>query len=589
MSLSTRIPKGAVASVTHNGPRANNEDRELIVTFPEDLRLPILAVLAVADGAGGGDAGEVASQIAIQRLQERVNQFIYVELQDAHENMSRERLQQVISHLLSDTIDQLHREIRESAKNRSATTLTTVFVCDGYLVSAHVGDSRLYVGSRSGLAQLSLDQRTPDSGAPLSLGSARIDPQTDVQPIYRDSIVMVCTDGVSDVLNEEDMTDILTAQDSLNDGANALISNALERGTQDNCTVAMAVYGDYQRALPARRRARRTAPLPGSLPGIEGEPAPDMSRKIHYSDPEPPPPRGRGMLRWIPVAILGAMMIVASGIAWLLYDPSEGTQLAATEEIAAEPAPDSEPSEAELHLEALMRQFADQDTRVFELEAQIKAAQEAGDAETQALETSLERLLGEQAMTQKELSSTQESLRQAKEKDVQEIAEIHDFVDSLEEEERRKLEDQQKRVESEKQAKRAVDIENSALSFEHQHRRRDQPTPKHFNTSMFLRLPGRSTGENLWLVVGRETGGRLEVVRARRIVIEKNKDDYLVFGEKGWKQYRTKLQDGTWSFFLLTPFGYEKINRPREGNTVTIHYDFLMDLPHKTLTYEDPN
>ncbi len=151
MRLSTEIPNGAIASVTHSGKRANNEDRELIVTFPEQLQFPVRAFLAVADGAGGGEAGETASQLAMQWLQERVNHFIYAELMTYNE-LTDEELAEIIGNLLKETIDRLHEKIQGTAEMRSATTLTAALLCDGYFVSAHVGDSRLYLGTRSGIA-----------------------------------------------------------------------------------------------------------------------------------------------------------------------------------------------------------------------------------------------------------------------------------------------------------------------------------------------------------------------------------------------------------------------------------------------------
>ena len=271
MSIVSRIQNGEIASLTDNGPRSNNEDREWVYAFQEGPEFPLRAVMAVADGAGQGDAGEVASQIAIQRLQQGVNRLVYEELGGRLLTMSREQLADALEEMLDGSMDALHQEILGMAGTRSATTLTVVFLCQGFFVFGHVGDSRLYLATRSGLSQLTTDQKTPDTGAVMALGSARMQPQIETHGLYGDALVILCSDGVSDVLDERGLLRELSRHANGAQAATGLVEAAKRLGTRDNCTVALGVNGEYKAALPPVTAAP-VAAVPATAGGLSQVP-----------------------------------------------------------------------------------------------------------------------------------------------------------------------------------------------------------------------------------------------------------------------------------------------------------------------------
>lgn len=611
MRLSTRIPNGAIASVTHSGKRDSNEDRELIVTFPEHLQFPVRAFLAVADGAGGGEAGEAASQLAMQWLQERVNQFVYADLVKFGE-ISQEQLAEVICDLLKDAIDALHDKIKDAMEMRSATTLTAAFLCDGYFVSAHAGDSRLYVGTRSGFAQLTADQKSEDAGAPYALGSVRVEPDIELHKLYGDdSLLILCTDGVSNVLSEAEMVEILASETDVSEGASALVAEAVERGARDNCTVAMALQGEYSRALPVRGRSRPAAPTPRvtvatparSIDDFEFDPKPSME-PISYADdavlsPPSEPPRP-GPPRWVPVMLLAAMAVCAAGIASVM--PSEWWQVLwpasrDAQEAQVAVGPDVEELKAIVDkLESLVSSLAkernDQQDVISELQAESEAR--AGDrAEAERVRRLLAEALESQNETDRKLDEANNALRgrrgelsRTRQQDMQVAEQTHSEPDQQAAE--ALLARQQSDTVEQQEAERA-ERARSALPFEAHHAKRQRPSSSSlFNTSLYLRVKGLKSGQTYYLIVGEDLGGRLEVLRVASYVY-KNKTDFSAFGRFGFTNYSDRLFGRAWVFFFLTINGYERIGRPKKGDAVSIHYDFLMSLDHQVLRYELPS
>lgn len=302
----------------------------------------------------------------------------------------------------------------------------------------------------------------------------------------------------------------------------------------------------------------------------------------------------RGGVRSVLILLLCAMTLCAAGIAWLLYEtpaPQVATEtdvpVASTEATPVAPSkPMADPLSSEIG--ALNRQFEKQAERVRELEAELEAARASGDEETGALRDRLARLVADQGQSREELQVTQAELEEARRSRAQKIEEVETLVATREAEARGRQEEERRRRELEEQARRAEEIERSAVGFGHAHPKKQPTTGGRFNTSMLLRLPTLAPGDSYWAIVGRTSDQQLEIASVQQLTIEEGVADYPVFPRKGRRDYRDKLQDDTWNFFLLTPYGYEKIGRPREGDSVSIHYDFLISLAHVPLTHEDP-
>ena len=233
--------------------REQNED-SLVVSPP---------LFVVADGMGGHEAGEVASEIAVEAIQE-----VAPEHPDARE--------------LGKAVEVANRAIIDAAlagKGRPGmgTTCTAVMLEESKLVIAQVGDSRAYLMHGGDLTQLTRDhslmanmieagQITPEearyhpnrSVITRALGN---DPATtpDLYEINAEAgdRVLVCSDGLTSMLEDNQISDILARQSDPQKCADALVNAAIDAGGADNVTVIVAdVEGGLARAR--RRMARRT-------------------------------------------------------------------------------------------------------------------------------------------------------------------------------------------------------------------------------------------------------------------------------------------------------------------------------------------
>jgi serine/threonine protein phosphatase PrpC len=236
------------ASITDVGrQRQSNED-----AFFE--RAPLFAV---ADGMGGARAGEVASRMAVEEL---------ASLDDSG-TRAEERLREVAR--------TANRRIYDMAQSDSehagmGTTFTAVLVSGREVAVGHVGDSRLYRLREGGFERLTDDHSLVEElvrQGKLSPEEAEVHPQRsiitralgpekDVQvdtftDIARDGdVYLLCSDGLSGMVSEEQIAQILTASRSLEDAAQALIDAANTAGGKDNITAVLFRVGEAEGAEP---------------------------------------------------------------------------------------------------------------------------------------------------------------------------------------------------------------------------------------------------------------------------------------------------------------------------------------------------
>jgi PPM family protein phosphatase len=230
MSLSLRT-----AAVSDRGKvRENNED-----ALHAGRRL-----IAVADGVGGGPAGEVASGIVVGALAEL----------DADQP----------ARALADALEVANRRLREAVEENEAlagmgTTLTAMLTVGDQLKLAHIGDSRAYLFREGVLTQLTRDdtfvQGLVDEGM-ISAEEARSHPQrslvtqamhgSTMAPTYQTVTprsgdrFLLCSDGLSDYVAHDAIARAMGAHDRLEDCARELVDLALAVGAPDNVTVVVA-------------------------------------------------------------------------------------------------------------------------------------------------------------------------------------------------------------------------------------------------------------------------------------------------------------------------------------------------------------
>ena len=245
----------AVSALTHEGlVREHNEDSMVVgpwttcatVTHtPGTLFFPLgdPLVVAVADGLGGHAGGEVASTVVAQELS-RGGQSL------RDEDSARELLEWCNKAVYDVAA-------REPSYAGMGTTVAGVVVNEASVLVFNLGDSRVYAFDDNGLTQLSVDDNPPlapgqrhTSVLTQTVGGHQnrhaIDPHLSVQSRVPSCRYLICTDGLSDVVDEDVIVSVLE-QHSGGQAAYELWRAAIDAGGPDNITVAMVDFEDDDR------------------------------------------------------------------------------------------------------------------------------------------------------------------------------------------------------------------------------------------------------------------------------------------------------------------------------------------------------
>lgn len=266
---STEKVAASFGGASHVGKvRANNEDHFAIVhrlrsqhfeltNLPRE-NLPAFRqeayLLIVADGIGGAAAGELASRFAMEaawELSAQASSWV-MKLHGLSDQQIRERIE---AYAL-----RMHESLLQAARDKPelagmGTTWTSAYVTGWDCILAHIGDSRAYL-FRAGevirltrdhtLAQLLVDEGMKrEQAAPFrhvvmnSLGGSSGDVIPDVDHVMLQSgdRLMLCTDGLSDLVTSPEIATILRTVPNPQDACDKLIESALDRGGKDNVTV----------------------------------------------------------------------------------------------------------------------------------------------------------------------------------------------------------------------------------------------------------------------------------------------------------------------------------------------------------------
>lgn len=248
--------------------REHNEDAFLIGSIVENKEEVYLEIsleswfvknygllVAVADGMGGHNAGEVASGLALNLL---ARQF----LSSPGGTMQKEEIKES----LRNSIISAHNAILDISKGNSdyygmgTTIVGAYFTGDGFYVY-HVGDSRLYRLRNGGLRQLTKDhslvQSLIDIGQiaieesynhpqknviinSLGGGDDKCEPEvTDNYTAFEGDIFLICSDGLSDMVDEDIIERVLNSEILLREKVDYLINTANDRGGKDNITTVI--------------------------------------------------------------------------------------------------------------------------------------------------------------------------------------------------------------------------------------------------------------------------------------------------------------------------------------------------------------
>ncbi|MFZ1994661.1 MAG: Stp1/IreP family PP2C-type Ser/Thr phosphatase [Solirubrobacteraceae bacterium] len=228
--------------------RRDNEDNAFV-------RAPLFVV---ADGMGGAQAGEVASKLAVEEFHTAL----------ADQGSAEQRL--------TDRIRAANRRIYDLSRTEHehagmGTTLTAVYLDDDHLAVAHVGDSRAYSFRGGELTRLTQDHSLVEElvrQGKLTEEQAAEHPQRSIitralgiegdvevdtwsYPMRAGDVVLLCSDGLTSMISEEQIVRILGGQQSLGRAADQLIGAANDAGGRDNITVVLFRLEDTDSAQPA--------------------------------------------------------------------------------------------------------------------------------------------------------------------------------------------------------------------------------------------------------------------------------------------------------------------------------------------------
>jgi len=309
--------------------RSSNED-SLLLSPP---------FFAVADGMGGAKAGEVASKIATEAFGLGTDDDVPPE----------RRLESIARHA-NQRIYELASE--DESRRGMGTTLTAAMVAGDEVSIGHVGDSRAYRLRDGTLEQLTKDhslvaelertgQISPEAAEhhpQRSIITRALGPEPDVDvDTYTVSgregdVYLLCSDGLTGMISDEEVASIMRSCESLKKCAEALVRAANQSGGKDNITVVLfrlaakdgadedeAEEPPPDETLAGQVSATKVQEAAGSGPSRVEAPAPQQTRARAVPRPPAPAPRPprRPPLRRVIAAVVGIALV--AGVVVGLY------------------------------------------------------------------------------------------------------------------------------------------------------------------------------------------------------------------------------------------------------------------------------
>lgn len=239
-----KVKAGRAFGISHVGARNNNEDSFLIMELPDAY------LLAVADGLGGHNAGEVASRMAVETLRE-------VFSGEYQKGMSDDEVRE----LLKKTHRLAHNRIKENAvgeREGMGTTLVSALVRGGKAIIANTGDSRAYLIRDGRIVERTKDhslvQEMVDRGE-ITPEEAKRHPLKNIitkalgidfgvdtyeWELGQGDVLLLSSDGLHDYVDEERIVEIASTGKTAEEIATKLVGEALPV-TKDNVTVVVLV------------------------------------------------------------------------------------------------------------------------------------------------------------------------------------------------------------------------------------------------------------------------------------------------------------------------------------------------------------
>jgi protein phosphatase len=284
----------------------------------EDSYYAKAPLFAVADGMGGAQAGEVASRIAAGAF----------ERGPRNDDASAEGQLEEIAQQANRKIHRLAQE--DSSRAGMGTTLTAALVRNDEVAFGHVGDSRAYLLRGGQLKRLTKDhslveelrrqgrltEEEAEEHPQRSIITRALGPEPSVNvdtmtfPARDGDVFLICSDGLTTMVSDDEIRDILVNSKSLRSAVNRLVEAANRGGGRDNITaVAFRLAdADAKESEEGATLISRTA----ESAGLTRERMRGATDRLRGQGTMPTPPRRRRALRWAAGLLVIAAVVLAA-------------------------------------------------------------------------------------------------------------------------------------------------------------------------------------------------------------------------------------------------------------------------------------
>ena len=300
----------------------------------EDAYFARSPVFVVADGMGGAQAGEVASRIAVEAFERGLG------------DVGESSAEQLLAERVLEANARIH-EMSQESQDRAGmgTTITAAHVGDHDIAVAHVGDSRAYRLRDGALDRLTEDHslveemrrrgqltaQEADEHPQRSIITRALGPESDVLvDTYSwrgeaGDVYLLCSDGLTSMMPETRIAEIVRGASSLRDAGRRLIAAANDAGGRDNITVVLFELEEVDEPEPAREQPTQVGiaavpPTAHSAVAVAPSPRADetptaSSRRLRPSAPTAPrEPKRRFGRRLMALFLVVALVVVPLGI-----------------------------------------------------------------------------------------------------------------------------------------------------------------------------------------------------------------------------------------------------------------------------------
>jgi protein phosphatase len=242
-----------MAGISDTGMRRDNNEDNILVDDKHYLAM-------VADGMGGHNAGEVASELAIKVASQFLLAGLRIEGNDNDAFVTADPLRT----LMNKSIQLANHRILEAQKSDEehrgmGTTIVSLLFCKNWFVIGNVGDSRCYRYRDKSMTQMTVDhswvqgmidkgslkekeaRKHPQRGLLLqAMGNREIEPSFVTGIPLPGDVYLLCSDGLTEAVNDKTIEFVLSQNGSPQKTAEKLVELANENGGPDNVSVVVA-------------------------------------------------------------------------------------------------------------------------------------------------------------------------------------------------------------------------------------------------------------------------------------------------------------------------------------------------------------